>query len=302
MKLANEGDLTLYHGNVVVSNGNVDVNKNLNIYGDIKGNADDRLNIYSNSDADNSRAWIEMFGYDAGGRTGELALAGTYVDLRYNSTTTRPGQTGLRLDSTGKVGIGTTSPTQKLDVTGNIHASGDICTDVNGKCLSSVGGIWEQTGSDIYYSAGSVGIGTSAPSEALDVVGDVLASGDITAYGTVYSGGFADGKKVCTKDETNCPTNILPKYYSHALSSVDCNNGNSLCCVNFIDDGVTFSSIPSVIVYQNTGGQWSTYGYGGINPSGVNSGYWVTSLTQNDLCVEDAWSGSRSYRIVAIGE
>jgi len=41
----------------------------------------------------------------------------------------------------GSVGIGTTSPSQKLDVSGQIHATGDICTDVGeGACLSDVGG------------------------------------------------------------------------------------------------------------------------------------------------------------------
>jgi hypothetical protein len=47
--------------------------------------------------------------------------------------------TGLVVDK-GNVGIGITSPNQKLDVSGQIHASEDICTDAGGgKCLSTVG-------------------------------------------------------------------------------------------------------------------------------------------------------------------
>ncbi|MBL7670390.1 MAG: hypothetical protein JNM39_07875 [Bdellovibrionaceae bacterium] len=45
---------------------------------------------------------------------------------------------GLTVLTNGFVGIGTTTPTQKLDVNGQIHASGDICTDAGGgKCLST---------------------------------------------------------------------------------------------------------------------------------------------------------------------
>jgi len=53
------------------------------------------------------------------------------------------------------VGIGTLNPLYKLDVNGNVHASGDVCTDAGGgKCLSSVaGGQWVTSGNDIYYSA-----------------------------------------------------------------------------------------------------------------------------------------------------
>jgi hypothetical protein len=41
----------------------------------------------------------------------------------------------------GNVGIGTVNPGYKLDVSGKIHATDDICTDLGGgKCLSTIGG------------------------------------------------------------------------------------------------------------------------------------------------------------------
>lgn len=48
---------------------------------------------------------------------------------------------GLIVDK-GNVGIGTPDPGQKLDVTGQIHATGDICTDAGGGiCLSQLAGL-----------------------------------------------------------------------------------------------------------------------------------------------------------------
>ncbi|MEA3431042.1 MAG: hypothetical protein U9R08_07245 [Nanoarchaeota archaeon] len=46
---------------------------------------------------------------------------------------------GLVLDTSGRVGIGTTAPAQKLDVAGNIKASGTVC-DGSNNCLNNVGG------------------------------------------------------------------------------------------------------------------------------------------------------------------
>ncbi|MCX6752658.1 MAG: hypothetical protein NTZ87_04155 [Candidatus Nomurabacteria bacterium] len=59
----------------------------------------------------------------------------------FNIGSLNNGIPSFTVKSSGNVGVGTTGPTQKLDVAGQIHASGDICTDVNGgKCLSTAGG------------------------------------------------------------------------------------------------------------------------------------------------------------------
>jgi hypothetical protein len=47
------------------------------------------------------------------------------IDFRQNNGTTDP-TTPMRIDSNGRVGIGTTSPSQELEVAGNIKASGTI--------------------------------------------------------------------------------------------------------------------------------------------------------------------------------
>ena len=61
-------------------------------------------------------------------------------------TTYYPSPSGdyANLHVSGNVGVGTSAPSQKLDVNGNIHATGDICTEAGGgKCLSTVAGISE---------------------------------------------------------------------------------------------------------------------------------------------------------------
>ena len=94
----------------------------------------------------------------------------------------------FHLTRDGKVGIGTTGPSQKLDVAGGIQIgytadaeAGAIRWDganfqgYNGSSWCSFGtsggggSLWSQSGSDIYYNAGKVGIGTSSPSAKMEV-------------------------------------------------------------------------------------------------------------------------------------
>jgi len=91
----------------------------------------------------------------------------------------------LTVDSIGYVGINTTTPQNALNVigdgnfTGNVYGSfigdGSQLTNLN---LSGVNGStqWKDSGSDIYYNEGNVGIGTDNPSAKLEVNGGTIAA------------------------------------------------------------------------------------------------------------------------------
>ncbi len=75
-------------------------------------------------------------------------------------------------DITGRVGVGTVSPTEKLYVAGNIKSSGTIC-DGTGNCIAAVGSgtEWTTSGVNIYNSnTGNVGIGTASPGNKLTIM------------------------------------------------------------------------------------------------------------------------------------
>jgi len=85
----------------------------------------------------------------------------------------------MSLRSDGRVGIGVTNPSYTLDVDGHINLSTGSTLKING--TDAVFSRWTATanGADIYRSSGNVGINNTSPTEKLDVVGNIKASGNI---------------------------------------------------------------------------------------------------------------------------
>jgi len=92
----------------------------------------------------------------------------------------------MRIDSSGNVGIGTVSPSFVLDVSGTIRSTAgyrfpDGTTQTTAYTGSS--SQWATSGTSLNYTSGSIGIGNSNPSTALDVSGVGTFGGNSTNGG-----------------------------------------------------------------------------------------------------------------------
>jgi len=95
----------------------LDVNGNLKINDKIYGTGD-TIELYTNTTAVNSYSWTEM-------RADKYAIGGPRIDMRTNSTNTSIGDVAMTILSNGNAGIGTFSPTEKLEVDGTFSCSSD---------------------------------------------------------------------------------------------------------------------------------------------------------------------------------
>lgn len=157
-----------------------------------------RFEMYSNSDGTNaSTLQLTMFGTVDARLLSGITGTGTYLPMTFYTG----GSERVRVDTSGNVGIGTISPTVKLDVVGTVKASTSLLTpgaiySDDGTTISRVvssGGVsyWGTTSNHpvVYQtnnqerlritSAGDVGIGAVSPFSRLNVS---QSSADTSAY------------------------------------------------------------------------------------------------------------------------
>lgn len=132
-------------------------------------------------------------------QSGILSLASKrYVGISTN------GVEHMRVDLAGNVGINQTAPTERLHVNGGIRLGNNVGTangtirfngsDLQGRVGNSWvsltasgggGGLWNNTGNNVFYTSGNVGIGTNSPAHKLQVNGNIGMTGEILGVSDV---------------------------------------------------------------------------------------------------------------------
>lgn len=204
----------------------VDINGQVRIRGGVPGSGK-----VLTSDANGVGSW-EVAG-SAVISIGDDIVGGTANSVLFLDAAGNLGQAGANfnyIQASARLGMGTGTPTQQLDLTGQIRIRGGA--PGTGKVLTSGSdgtgtweapvSLWTQTGNDIYYDTGKVGINTTSPNNTLHVEipdndqgATLVQFGNTSAYPRIgfefYNGtitGFAPTMRMTSKDADDSGTII----------------------------------------------------------------------------------------------
>ena len=150
-----------------------------------------------------------VFSFTADSNTGMWSPGENQLALSAN------GAECLRLNNSGFIGIGTTTPVVSLDVAGAVRTTSNLLvagsTVVTGALTSSnnltVGGSAAVTGN--LTSTGFLGVGTASPQAPLHVVGDIRTASNLLVAGTTIVTGALTSSNNLTVGGTASVTGTL---------------------------------------------------------------------------------------------
>ncbi|UCD07911.1 MAG: hypothetical protein JSW41_03025, partial [Candidatus Aenigmatarchaeota archaeon] len=209
------------------------------------------------------------------------------ASIRFNTMQDGSLDEALRIDDNGNIGIDTTAPTAKLDIAGDASLSASLVfrsssptIDVfNGADLvfnTSAGGDAGLGAVMAVTNEGNVGIGTTAPSAKLDVVGNVVI-GD----GSVANGfGLLDVQRAATISAL-IASDVPLKINAHSaqtanLSEWKSSGGTMLASIDasgnlYVAGNITTGGAAAVMMTNKSGGTIAAKSLVIIDSSNVNS-------------------------------
>jgi hypothetical protein len=158
----------------------------------------------------------------------------------------------LHVDSVaGRVGIGKTDPAYAMDVNGTVNAT---ALYVDGS--EFVSGLWTESGSNIYYTSGNVGIGTAtAPQKTLEVAGPMrITDGATNVCDLSLEGGDSWG----FQSKITAPDPVVGDQFGGSVSI----SGDGSYAIAGVprDDGPggpTYPDYGSAYIFSRSGSTWT---------------------------------------------
>lgn len=220
-----------------------------------------------------------------------------FIALRTGNDTIVDGSKEIRLLSNGYVGFGTSSPTERVDINGNLKVGGTIKLGKFSKVLEYAQGeyidqygnphlinnalphYWGVFGMDSkailsVHGNGFVGIGTTTPSAKVDVNGSAKIGGDLTLNGGIlsYTNGVwtLNGDLLVTGGVTQFAQGV--KTASSIMDAI-------------VVDGTTITKQNGKLVAIGGGGSASSIDWSGINNKPTTlAGYGIAdAYTKNEV-------------------
>ncbi len=174
------------------------------------------------------------------------------------------GTERMRINSSGNIGIGTSAPVCTVDIGGTLNVSDGMTVGnlnftgslyQNGEAYVSSQWSMNET-SDIWYTSGNVGIGTTAPSYTLDINGNLNIDGDLYQNGALYTSSqwvqngsnISYGKEIQVVGQHSNNTNALIATQNILNSGVP----YPIAFDNGLDYGSFFQVVPTGLKFVGT--------------------------------------------------